>query len=193
MKILIVADIFGQTDALDTLAASLDVNAEIISPYGNKRMAFVDEAQAYEYFSQQITLAGYTQTLLAQLNMLTCPTYLIGFSVGASAIWALSEQPQLQHIIGAQCFNGGQIRHYPHIQPRFPVHLTFPASETHFSVTELMHNLAGTDKVSLSQVPYLHGYMNLHSVNFHPFGMQQTLYALKQAIKSDTTEPGETP
>lgn len=175
---LIVSDIFGRTEALDDLAGAFSAPTEVFTPYGSKYMAFKDEPEAYAYFSRHVTLEGYAESLLSKIESIDSPINLIGFSVGASAIWRLSDHPKCRHVTRAYGFYGSQIRNMAHIFPEFPISLIFPESERHFSVAELMTQLSGRENVSLRQVPYLHGFMNPHSANFNEAGYQQEMAAL---------------
>ncbi|CAM3681648.1 dienelactone hydrolase family protein [Rheinheimera salexigens] len=173
MHYLLVADIFGRTKALENIAAELTTitttsvtTVDIIDPYQAQMLDFNNEADAYAYFTTEVGLAAYTEQLLQRLLMQTTPVTLIGFSVGAAAVWQLSSHKQLTKVVAATCFYGSQIRYHLDIQPAFPLQLIFPAQEPHFSVSELIRQLAGRANVSIQQVKYLHGFMNRHSDNY---------------------------
>jgi len=61
-------------------------------------MAFKDEADAYSYVINNVGLDCYVSTLLKVLASIDCETTLIGFSIGASAIWRLSPSHGTYHI-----------------------------------------------------------------------------------------------
>ena len=86
MNLVLVSDIFGNTAALKAFAEKLNAQS-IVDPYGGVDMAFKSEQQAYEYFSQHIGLDEYVAILQKAIKPLAGNTILIGFSVGASAIW----------------------------------------------------------------------------------------------------------
>lgn len=178
MRKLIVSDIFGRTEALDKLALKLAGQVEIFDPYDAESMAFKDEAQAYDYFSSKVGLDKYTLSLTRFLTSNDEPIQLIGFSVGAAAIWRLSDNPALKHISGAVGFYGSQIRNHKDINPHFPIKLIFPHQELHFSVAELIADLVEKDKVTIEHTNFLHGFMNIHSNNFDQFGCNQYLQIL---------------
>ncbi|QDO82825.1 hypothetical protein FM037_05740 [Shewanella psychropiezotolerans] len=77
---------------------------------------------------------------------------------------------------------GSQIRSNRYVEPRFPIDLIFLASESHFSVNELIANLTGTDNVSIRQVPFLHGFMNQHSENYDQSGYNQEIKVLRKNV-----------
>mgnify|MGYP001030638792 FL=1 len=172
MKLIIIADIFGKTPALLELAQCLAENVQILDPYDGKMMGFASEAQAYDYFTQNVGLDAYYDKVRALLLGIDEPFHIIAFSVGASVAWRLSEQVPNKYLKSATCFYGSQIRHYLAIAPKIPIHLIFPAQEAHFSVEQVMAILKDRANVSIEQVPYLHGFMNKHSVNFNREGYQ---------------------
>ncbi|MEP1446103.1 MAG: dienelactone hydrolase family protein [Paraglaciecola sp.] len=180
MKNIIVSDIFGRTEALDELASNFSVRTEIHDPYNAKNMAFSSEQQAYDFFTQHTSLEQYTKSLLKRIQSANSPVNLIGFSVGASAIWNISHHSTLNNVMKACCYYGSQIRNHLHIEPLFPITLTFPISETHFSVTELMNKLNDTINVTVRQVSFLHGFMNSHSVNYNQEGYWSEILALSK-------------
>jgi dienelactone hydrolase len=181
MKLIIVSDVFGKTAALqslsDTLAEITHNEVDIVDPYEGKMMNFAHEQEAYDSFIQHTGLTAYTEKLQAVINRRSEKIILIGFSIGASAIWQLSQLPKenklaqatvgnmmIQAAIG---FYGSQIRNLTEIEPTFPIALIFPKSEQHFSVNDLMAKLADKKQLTLSQVEHLHGFMNPHSNNYN--------------------------
>ena len=168
MDVLIASDIFGRTEHLEKTAEQLPVNAQILDPYDGRSMQFGDEQHAYAVFSETVGLSRYTEYIAQQLKQMNHPVSLIGFSVGASAIWLNAEHFCSQQVSDAALFYSSQIRKHTHIQPRFPTRLVFPIAEQHFSVSNVMRALENTGNVSVEQAGYAHGFMNLHSLNFDP-------------------------
>jgi len=192
MAIILVSDIFGKTPALVELANEL--NAElIIDPYNGIDMGFNSEADAYDYFTEHIGFDAYFTLLTKAINSIrltsstsltpltqavNTPITLIGFSVGAAAIWRLSAlkstvnpivnpavNPKV-NINNAICYYGSQIRNFTELEPRFNVKLIFPKSEPHFDVLALQNCLKTKPKVEIVNTEYFHGFMNLHSTNY---------------------------
>lgn len=178
MKRLIVTDIFGRTKALEQLAAELAGNVEIIDPYNSKDMGFKNEAEAYAYFTAEVGLELYSKQLFNRLKVISDPVSLIGFSVGASAIWLISHYNQFQ-VRAAQCFYGSQIRHHTNITPVFPIQMILPATEENFSISQLMTALGRKQNVEINHVSYLHGFMNRHSENFNEAGYLKFIHILE--------------
>ncbi|MCP4721593.1 MAG: hypothetical protein GY860_19215 [Desulfobacteraceae bacterium] len=165
MDILIAADIFGHTPALDRLAKKLRGNTlEIMDPYDGKT-TFRDEAAAHAFFTARVGIPAYSDKIAARLKTGKPNQTLIGFSVGAAAIWHLSSNPNLSGIRQALCFYGSQIRYQTKIAPVFDVRLFFP-SEPHFDVDNLILKLKKIPRVSCQKTEGLHGFMNERSKNF---------------------------
>ncbi|RXJ68253.1 hypothetical protein CRV08_08355 [Halarcobacter ebronensis] len=167
MKIVIVSDIFGKTKALEKLALNINNNTTILDPYGGSFLNFIDEKSAYKYFIDTIGLDLYTKKLKDYIKAQTDSVILIGFSIGSSAIWNISNDKTLKNIKKTICFYGSQIRYKTQLEPLFPMELIFPLKEEHFSVEELILKLSNKKNISIRQVQYLHGFMNEKSLNFN--------------------------
>ncbi len=177
---LIISDIFGRTESLEQLCATINDTATIIDPYGGSKLKFCNEDHAYRHFKENVGLDRYTQMLELSLQAIDEEVILIGFSVGCSAIWKISNRYQNAKVKQAICYYGTQIRHHTDIEPTFPIELVFPAMEPHFSIEHLISQLASTNNVRIRQVPYLHGFMNHLSKNFDAEGYSQEVAALAE-------------
>ncbi|MFT5757171.1 MAG: dienelactone hydrolase [Alteromonadaceae bacterium] len=170
-NMVVVTDIFGRSPALEKLCTHLQdyssSEVEIIDPYNGKYIDFTDEQQAYQHFTRCGGVEIFAKILLKALTRQQVPIKIIAFSVGASALWSLSENNQLIHIKQANCFYGSQIRYYQNINPIFPIKLIFPAHENHFDVDKLQNNLVQKENVTANKTVYLHGFMNELSTNFN--------------------------
>lgn len=105
MNIILVADVFGKTPALITLAEELNAKL-IVDPYNGRNMGFKSEAEAYSYFMDSVGLEIYFSTLLAVTESLSSVSTLVGFSVGASAVWKLSGELSVNNVKRGICFYG---------------------------------------------------------------------------------------
>jgi len=180
MNKIIVTDIFGKTPALIELSDAISAN-KIIDPYDGQMMGFENEAQAYDYFTVNVGLDVYVDKLSQMIKAYSGDVTLIGFSVGAAAIWQLSESTSVRIINVVKCaicFYGSQIRHQTKLSPKFDVRLIFPISEAHFDVQALKCALANKPRVTIEQADFLHGFMNYHSENFDPIGYKKYLALL---------------
>jgi dienelactone hydrolase len=166
MDILIATDIFGHTPALDRLAGQLQADTiKIIDPYDG-RTHFRDEETAHAFFTAQVGIPVYAKKISDHLSKAGPGQTLIGFSVGAAAIWYLSGNTAFMGVQQAIGFYGSQIRHHTRCRPVFDTRLVFPESEPHFDVDHLMRTLKDTPRVTCFKAGGLHGFMNEHSQNF---------------------------
>jgi dienelactone hydrolase len=185
MQSLIASDIFGRTAALEELAHQLGSTSGaplLVDPYGGVPQQVGTEAEAYARFKGQVGLDRYIQTLAAAIRRAAEPLALIGFSVGASAIWALSGESHLPPGSRAFCFYGSQIRHYAAVVPCIEMRLLFPRSESSFDVVDLMRCLSVQEGVVCHRTPYLHGFMNRLSPNFDQTAYENYLDLLKEWV-----------
>lgn len=183
MRLIIATDIFGRTPALEALAEELSWSSGtplIVDPYGGADQHFDTETDAYAAFQRTIGLDAYIQIVQAVVQRATQPMHLIGFSVGASAIWALSGESAFPAGTRAVCFYGSQIRHFTGVAPRLWTELIFPRSEPHFDVVRLMAQLSTKAQVQCQQTPHLHGFMNRLSDNFSQAGYDHYLGLLRE-------------
>jgi dienelactone hydrolase len=183
MDIVIVSDIFGKTPALEVLAASLDGNVFIIDPYDGINMQFVSESEAYDHFTQHVSLDSYQVLVSSFVNNLSDPVVVIGFSAGASAAW-LASASFGQHVVCVYGVYSSQIRHHLWVTPVVPTYLVFPKQEKHFNGNTVMNELKGKPNITLIHTAYLHGFMNKLSVNFN----QQGYDCLKRLINHHLAE-----
>lgn len=185
---VLAADIFGRTDALEVLAERLNAvceNVRILDPYAEKLMNFHNEEEAYETFNRLCGLERYAQACQKTLDVLSNEEIvLIGFSMGASALWkALDGRNgvKIKHFFG---FYASQIRHMTELNVDVETTLLFPKSETHFDVDRLMQLLVPKQKITCLKTPYLHGFMNSMSVNYDSEGYHAYSRWLEEKLKS---------
>lgn len=178
MDIILVTDIFGKTPALVKLSEDLNVKI-IVDPYGGVDLAFKDETEAYSYFMENVGFENYLSILLKTTESITSASILIGFSIGASVIWKLSDKLSIKNVNRAICYYGSQIRHFKEVNPQFEVELIFPKKELHFDVLELQSELSKKKNVNTIKVDYLHGFMNLHSINYNQAAYNEQLSWLR--------------
>lgn len=167
---MVVSDIFGRTPALENLCKTVACDVDVIDPYSGKYMGFQTEQDAYEFFMATVGLNAYCNLLHARLEKAPKPVILVGFSVGASAIWMISESLSTEKVKRAVCFYGSQVRHLVGINPGVVVEHVLPAHEPGFSVDDLACQFSGKENVVLHKTPYLHGFMNQCSKNFSHSG-----------------------
>jgi len=180
MLTILVADIFGNTSALQQLATQIaDDNFLIIDPYAGKVIDFDNEQSAYDYFSNNVGLINYAQQLQEKLTIVNQPFNLIAFSVGGSATWLNSQWLIKSKVNRVVCFYAGQIRYHYEQQPSVNLELILPIYEAHFEINALKEKLSSKKNVTIEQSKYLHGFMNQLSVNYDLQGYQQYLTKLQ--------------
>ena len=181
MEVLLVTDIFGLTPEVKNLASKISPLTQIVDPYTGSFKNFASDEEAYEYFSQNVGLERYQEKLSVRLERLLEPTLLIGFSVGASAVWCNLDAAPISKICKAFCFYGSQIRRYTHLQPICETHLIFPKSEKTFSIEEVAKQIDGKPRVQIIRTPYSHGFMNPLSSGFDAKGFDEYLSHIQEA------------
>ncbi|MBU2880396.1 dienelactone hydrolase family protein [Psychrosphaera sp. B3R10] len=214
MKIILVSDIFGRTPAVESLVADLldtldhAEDIDIVDPYQGQFVPFENELSAYRYFTDNVGLVTYSNLLETRLAaqmpvshaigefssnaLLQQPPeqkkpliLLIGFSVGASAIWNIADRfIDAQNQITAIGYYGSQIRNNLNVAPIFPIQLIFPQQEQHFSMAELTEKLSGKMNIDVSKVPYAHGFMNKLSDNYDKAGYLEQVNKIRHQIST---------
>ena len=167
-SVVVVADIFGRTPHLEECASwfARDAAPLIVDPYCGSLRSFADEAEAHAAFQAERGLERLTDLVREAVAGVAGPVDLVGFSVGAAAVWRVAAE-----IPGpgrAVCFYGSRIRDYPDLAPRRETLLVFPRSEPSFDVRALARSLRGRPNVRVLRTPWLHGFLNPLSVNFSP-------------------------
>lgn len=182
MQHIILSDIFGYTAALQALADQLPGDWRILDPYDGAEMSFQDESRAYAHFQNVSGIDAYAARLTDCLIKSEEPVKIIGFSVGAAALWQVQGSRIADKVGQAVGFYGNQIRHALDSEPRRPVSLVIPESEVHFSVADFAEALSVCPQVSLHRAAYLHGFMNPESVNYSAAGYAQYTAWLQQVL-----------
>jgi len=188
MNIILVSDIFGKTPALISFAEDIGAMT-IIDPYNGVDMGFENESKAYAYFIEQVGFEHYFSLLQNKLqnqllNSIDDMNVLVGFSIGASAIWKLSDNPAMTNVHKGICYYGSQIRNLTTVTPRFDIDLLFPEKEDHFDVLTLQAALSQKKNVKITQTNYLHGFMNLHSTHYHAEAYREHLQWLQTTLST---------
>ncbi|WP_448547756.1 dienelactone hydrolase family protein [Thalassotalea fusca] len=169
-------EIYGITPEFIALCEQLPGRVISISPYQDKDLIFEDEQQAYTYFMSRVGVEEYARkvihfiehTLQSELVQVqnAQPVNLVGFSVGASAIWLMGKQTLPFSVNNAVLFYGGQIRKYLTHAPDFQSTIVMPEYEPHFDVRKLTQQLQQFSNVDVIGCDYLHGFMNKRSASF---------------------------
>ena len=164
MRVILASDIYGVTPAVQSLADNLDRQAVVLSPWDGVGCPFATEQEAYAAFMAGEGIAGYAARIAAAAGQ--APAFLVGFSVGATAIWL--------HTAGAGChpasravlFYGSRIRNHLDVRPRCRVRAIFAAQEAAFDPQDIAAQLV-SDTVAVHIEPEsTHGFMNPDSPGY---------------------------
>ncbi len=182
MRTILVSDIFGKTSSLKALAEAISEKVEIIDPYAGAEISFTDEIKAYEYFMKNVGLESYCKIINRHVTSISQQTEIIGFSVGASAAWILSEILSPLVFQRVVCFYGSQIRYHQNITPTVCVELLVPKSEPTFDVEKFSREFSNKPRVKIHRTQYMHGFMNHLSNNFSSIGYEKYIVWLKNKL-----------
>lgn len=155
--VVLVHEIYGITENLRQLRTLLEMNGfKVLLPalYADKYVG-TDEKAAYDKFYAELGLEG-AKAKIAEIvaehqgEEIT----LVGFSVGATVAWLLSENPGLHSAIGVY---GTKIRDYLQINPIVRTDLLF-CEESHFDVDKMIAKLNDKEKVNALFIDGSHGF-----------------------------------
>ncbi len=186
-KILIATDVFGLTPAVATLARHFPYACELISPFEGQH--FQSERLAYTHFVANGGVAAYSEKIASQLHTAQLSgQYLmaLGFSAGASALWALSEQEQWKNCQQMVLFYGSRIRELREVKPVCPVRLIFAEKEAAFEPKELVADLCQRGHQAELARQASHGFMNSYSAGYQAKLYTQYVEQLLQALLAQT-------
>lgn len=181
MKILIAADIFGDTPELHATASGICANFSVVSPYEDNLLELNNEKRAYTAFQNCGGVEAYAEKLIRQTSSYQ-PDVLIGFSVGATASWlALSESIGRTVKLGV-LFYGSRIREFLHLRPQCKTRLIFAEYEKSFDAKQLVATLIESG-VSAEICPGTrHGFMNPLSTGYDSISERKGIEWGKSAL-----------
>jgi dienelactone hydrolase len=183
MQLVVVSDIFGKTPELEDLVNNIATNFAstlLVDPYEGDLMNFGNEQAAYSYFNQKIGLDDYTATVLEKLKQRDIQLLLVGFSIGASVIWKISQEKIFHPHTKAIGFYGSQIRNLLDVNPGIHIDLYLPRYEPHFEVSEFIEEVTKKKFARCVKTGYLHGFMNKRSKNYNRNGYSEYLTLLRK-------------
>ena len=132
MKYIILSDINGNTDYLQGFNKSFEGKGTCITPYLYQSMALKQPLESqYEFFQRVSSIDGFLEIAHLKLKKTHGPVTVIGFSVGATVAWRLSEQ-NLPNVVHYCCIFGSRIRDYLDIAPTKKVTAWFSKDESYF-------------------------------------------------------------
>ncbi|ETS31820.1 hypothetical protein BB987_16900 [Photorhabdus temperata] len=131
MKFIFLTDIHGISEHAKLIAERLSGDVSFISPYEKENETPNNQEAMYEYFHNVSSIDKYTCKVRDTLTYINTPVILVGFSIGATVAWRLSNDRNLpvQHFI---CIFGSRIRDYLDVKSVKPTSLFFSNDEKYF-------------------------------------------------------------
>ena len=178
MNLLVVSDIFGSTKPLNDFAVQLLPfynEIIVIDPYGGQNIQFSSEEEAYKHFQINCGIKQLTKQLAEEVEKSKDTIDIIGFSVGGTSAWEISDSETSKSIRSIVCFYSSQIREKTSIAPRFSTTVVFPAFEKSFDLELVIQAVKRNTSVAVIRTNYLHGFMNKKSANYSEAGYEHFL------------------
>ncbi|MCM3628511.1 dienelactone hydrolase family protein [Paenibacillus glycanilyticus] len=168
--ILVVHEIYGLNNHLSSICSALAKHGyDVFGPDLLNRgepFPYEQEQEAYSYFMSHVGFEKAASTILqlaGELKHRYRNVYVVGFSVGATAAWMCSTNP---NISGAAGYYGSRIRSYKEIIPACPALLFYPESEPSFDVDQLIADLQDKPGVQVHKSSGQHGFSDPYSAKY---------------------------
>ncbi|REE70521.1 dienelactone hydrolase [Paenibacillus taihuensis] len=149
---------------------------------GEAAFAYAEESDAYAHFMQEVgftAAAASARRLIAEIAPSYRQIILVGFSVGATIAWLLSEEPAVHGIVG---FYGSRIRNYMEVSPACEALLFFPQEEGSFNVDDLLAALRDKPLVEVHKFSGQHGFSDPYSPKYNEASAQETLQRVRHFL-----------
>lgn len=169
--ILVIHEIYGINKHITDLSHHLQVlGFDVFVPDllgGRSSFDYTQADEAYRYFTEQVGFERAAKLLKEQARSLRSHydrIILVGFSIGATIAWLVSEEEGLCDQIVA--YYGSRIRDYVDIQPTCPSLLLFAEQEKSFDVSELVQKLGTKQQVLLKTYAGEHGFTDRYGHSY---------------------------
>lgn len=169
--VVVLHEIYGLNDHIAWVSRRLAKHKfSVIAPNlldGREPFSYEQAEIAYDFFMENVGFANALKQAKAVLDSAKSnyqQVYVLGYSIGATLAWLLSEVGLCDLVIG---FYGSRIRDYLTIKPQCPCLLFFPTSEQSFNVDELMFSLSHINNVQLTKLYGSHGFADPFSKNYN--------------------------
>ena len=163
-RTIVAADVHGVSVRLRSLLGPLFGDAIFVSPWDGDGCPYASEQQAHSAFLANHSMASYAGKIAAAAG--DEPSFIIAFSVGASATWLHAASGRGHAASQATLFYGSRIRDYADLTPRFSVSAIFAESEPSFSPARLARRIASERVHTCVEAGTRHGFMNPSSPNY---------------------------
>ncbi len=184
MKIIIATDIHGINDELRVLFQDLGKEIKFLSPWPGEGSPYDNEQEAVAAFQAANGLEKYQQQIAQEAG--NEPAILIGFSVGATALWLHATSDQCHPQNHALLYYGSRIRDNQDRIPRCQTKVIFAEHEASFQPADIIANIARPHVNCSIIAGTRHGFMNPHSPNFREDLAQQELATIRGLREEQT-------
>lgn len=143
----------------DVMAPNLLSN-EMVFPYHQEEVA-------YSYFMDKVGFQSgleQVQQLLCQKRSQYKKIYVLGYSIGATLAWLVSQTGLCDGVVG---FYGSRIREHLAVVPVCPTLLFFPSKEKSFAVDELLIKLSRVHTGRVEKLAGKHGFADPFSKHYN--------------------------
>jgi dienelactone hydrolase len=145
---------------------------------------YEEEQVAYSYFMTNIGFdkaAAAIQQKVTELKASYKQVFLVGFSVGATASWICSNNPDVAGVVG---YYGSRIRSYMDVSPACPALLFYPEIEPSFQVDELITSLKDKPQVEVHKISGQHGFSDPYSARYLEASANEAFHFMLTFLKS---------
>ncbi|RXJ86371.1 dienelactone hydrolase family protein [Arcobacter sp. CECT 8985] len=179
MKILVLTDIFGKVYLSNELI-NFTSNLNILDPYEDEKLFFLDEQEAYESF---IKKCGHEKYFEKALNICKKENIdvILGFSAGGTVAWRLASL-HLHNLKKVICFYPSLIRKYLQLEPKVNTNIFFAKYEKCFDTKQISNILLEKENIKVEISIYNHGFMNKKSKNYNNIAFENYLEKLKKMV-----------
>lgn len=181
MNIIIATDIHGINDQLRHLFHALGDELIFLSPWDNDSAPYNKEQEAVAAFQADHGLEKYQQKIAQQAG--DAPALLIGFSVGATALWRYIASQHCHQQSQAHLYYGSRIRDHQDLIPRCATKVIFAEHEASFKPSDIITNITHPQVACSIIAGTYHGFMNPHSPNFRDELARQELDYLRTLVE----------
>lgn len=169
--VIILHEIYGVNEHISTTAErfrQMGFAAECPDFTGlAKPFPYSCHQEAYKHFIRNVGFTEAVNRVLSHVNHVKSEGYdkviLCGYSIGATVAWLLSENKNVDGVIG---FYGSRIRDYTDINPQCPTLLIFPTHEESFDVISFAASIK-KEQVMVNILEGSHGFADPFSSSFN--------------------------
>ncbi|MBO0410190.1 dienelactone hydrolase family protein [Enterococcus hulanensis] len=168
--IIVLHEIYGINSFIKQVCKKLfDTGYDIFCPNlldGSELFTYEQSDEAYEAFKrskfdEKLILI---EEIIIKLKESYTKVFIIGYSVGATLAWCISQNPLLDGIV---CYYGSRIRDYLYIRPECPSLLIFSEKESSFSPHTIVQTLKKKTNSQVFLLSGKHGFLDPFNHNYN--------------------------